>query len=126
MATPSRPTWPADPAATVIGQTLAYLARGCAGWHMPNDATREPAQPLRRRPAEQQHSTARCWWPAPRCSSTTRFAWHDTALYRSPKGQFFVAGEGGAMSMWSEPVGNNGRGGGSGIRLVDDLSLIHI
>ncbi len=24
------------------------------------------------------------------------------------------------MSMWSEPVGNNGRGGGSGIRLVDD------
>lgn len=50
----------------------------------------------------------------------TDFAWHDTALYRSPKGRFFLAGEGGAMSMWSQPVGNNGRGGGHGMRLVGD------
>lgn len=55
------------------------------------------------------------------CSANcTDFAYHDTSLYRSPKGQFFIAGEGGAMSMWSQPVGNNGRGGGSGMRLVDD------
>lgn len=48
------------------------------------------------------------------------FGWHDTKLYRSPKGQFFIAGKGGAMSMWSQPVGTNCRGGGSGIRLVDE------
>lgn len=49
----------------------------------------------------------------------TDFGWHDTALYRSPKGRYFVAGEGNAYSMWSHPVGNNGRGGGRGLRVVD-------
>jgi hypothetical protein len=41
--------------------------------------------------------------------------WAET-LYMTKKGAFFMQGEGGALSRWSEPVGSNGRGGGSGIR----------
>lgn len=52
--------------------------------------------------------------------SRTDFQWESTYLYRSPKGTFFVAGEGGAMSRWAESVGNNGRQGGEGIYLVDE------
>jgi hypothetical protein len=48
------------------------------------------------------------------------FSYHDTDLYRSPKGVFFIAGKGGAMSMWSTPAPGGGTGGGSGIRLVDE------
>lgn len=47
--------------------------------------------------------------------------WHDTRLYRSPKGQFFLEGEGYAKSMWSQPIpsgGPNGRMPGSGLRLI--------
>lgn len=47
------------------------------------------------------------------------FAWHDTSLYRSPKGQWFLAGEGNAYSMW----GREGAGGclpGDGVRLLSD------
>lgn len=35
-------------------------------------------------------------------------------LFKTPKGAFFLAGEGGALTRWSEPVGNM-RAGGSGI-----------
>lgn len=45
--------------------------------------------------------------------------WEET-LYRTKKGAFFVHGEGGPMSRWSEPVGSNGRGGGSGIMPMSD------
>lgn len=48
------------------------------------------------------------------------FAWHETSLYRSPKGQFFVAGRGNARSMWAEPAYGGGSGPGSGLRLVDE------
>lgn len=47
------------------------------------------------------------------------FDWHDTALYRTSKGQWFLAGYGNALSMW----GRKGLGGpipGEGIRLVTD------
>ena len=55
------------------------------------------------------------------CSSNPGdFSYHDTSLYRSPKGQFFVCGEGGAMSMWSESAGPNSWSGGKGLRLVDE------
>jgi hypothetical protein len=47
------------------------------------------------------------------------FAWHDTNLYQSPKGQFFIAGTGNAASMWAEPAAGGGSTGGDGIRLVD-------
>jgi hypothetical protein len=37
-------------------------------------------------------------------------------LYRTPKaGRYFLAGEGGPMTRWARPVGNNGRTGGEGI-----------
>lgn len=46
------------------------------------------------------------------------FQYHETTLYRTPKGAYFIAGKGGPMSLWAEPCGNNGWGGGSGLRVV--------
>lgn len=48
------------------------------------------------------------------------FHWHETALYRSPRGQFFVAGRGGARSVWAQPLCGGGAGAGDGLRLVTD------
>jgi hypothetical protein len=49
------------------------------------------------------------------------FRWHHTTLYRSPKGTFFLAGEGGPMSMWAESLeGGRSYSGGSGLRVSDD------
>jgi len=39
-------------------------------------------------------------------------------LYRSPYGQYFVAGSGGAMSKYGRTCGNNSWGWGEGIKLV--------
>ncbi len=39
----------------------------------------------------------------------------DAALYKTKSGNFFLAGEGGAMSMFYKPVGGRARSGGSGI-----------
>lgn len=39
-------------------------------------------------------------------------------LYVTSKGNFFIAGEGGPMSTYSEHLGNGSTGGGSGIRPV--------
>ncbi len=41
------------------------------------------------------------------------------ALYRTEKGAYFIAGEGNAMSPYSEPV-PNGRGPGTGLRPVSE------
>ena len=47
------------------------------------------------------------------------FGWHDTVLYRSPRGRYFLVGEGHAASMWAVHYGNgNGSGPGSGIRVI--------
>lgn len=46
------------------------------------------------------------------------YSWHDTALYKTKKGAWFLAGEGGAKSMWSRPIGDSGRIGGSGIQVI--------
>lgn len=53
-----------------------------------------------------------------RAQSRTDFGWHDTNLYRTKRGAFFVAGRGNAASMWAQSVGMNGSTGGSGIRTV--------
>jgi hypothetical protein len=45
------------------------------------------------------------------------FAWHDTALYRSPKGAYFLAGTGEARSMWAKHDGGDS-GPGTGMQLV--------
>ncbi len=46
------------------------------------------------------------------------FRYEDTDLYRTPKGAFFVQGEGGPYSRWSQPCGSNGMSGGSGIEAM--------
>ncbi len=46
------------------------------------------------------------------------FQHHETVLYKTPKGNFFLAGKGGPMSLWAEPCGNNGWSGGSGLRPI--------
>ena len=47
--------------------------------------------------------------------------WHydDTRLYRTPKGNWFLAGRGGPLSRWGRPYGQNGHIGGSAIRPLD-------
>ena len=48
--------------------------------------------------------------------------WHET-LYRTQNGAWFIHGQGGAMSRWSEPAYPNGRQGGEGILpLTDELA----
>jgi hypothetical protein len=48
------------------------------------------------------------------------FGWHETQLYRSAKGRFFVAGSGGPRSMWAEQVAQNLWGSGTGIRAISE------
>lgn len=43
------------------------------------------------------------------------FGWFDEDLYKTPRGRFFLAGEGHAMTRWATPLSGNGRGPGSGI-----------
>lgn len=51
---------------------------------------------------------------------TGDFKGHTTALYKSPKGTFFLAGKGGPLSMWARSTeGGRGRSSGEGLRLVD-------
>lgn len=47
------------------------------------------------------------------------FGWHDTALYRTKRGRFFLAGRGGARSMWRRQVDSSAWGPGEGIRVID-------
>lgn len=46
------------------------------------------------------------------------FKFERTALFRSPKGKFFIAGFGGALSRWSQPY-QNGQTGGEGLIPLD-------
>lgn len=46
------------------------------------------------------------------------FHYCEEALYRTKKGAFFLAGEGGALSKWSRASGGNGRCGGDGIEVL--------
>lgn len=60
------------------------------------------------------------------CSSGGQSDWRywNEDLYRTKSGKLFIAGEGGALSRWSQPCGNNGRQGGSGIQpLTRDEAL---
>lgn len=52
--------------------------------------------------------------------SRSDFNYEDTRLYRTKRGRFFVAGEGGAMSRWSQPYGNNGMSSGEGLEPIDE------
>lgn len=48
------------------------------------------------------------------------FGYHETDLYRSPGGQFFIAGWGGPDSLWARSAGQNSWSGGGGLRLVGE------
>ncbi|WP_284537600.1 hypothetical protein [Pleomorphomonas sp. T1.2MG-36] len=50
--------------------------------------------------------------------SRSDFRYEDTTLYRTQKGAFFLAGEGGALSRWGGRV-EGGKAGGGGIRPID-------
>jgi hypothetical protein len=43
------------------------------------------------------------------------FGYEVTHLYRTKKGAWFIAGEGGPRSRWAHRVGNNGYSGGDGL-----------
>ena len=48
------------------------------------------------------------------------FRWWEAGLYKTPRsGTYFLAGRGGAMSRFSQPYGQNGSQGGSGIIPLD-------
>jgi hypothetical protein len=47
------------------------------------------------------------------------FRYEDTQLYRTPRGGWFLAGEGGPMSRWARSTGLSGRTNGSGIQPLD-------
>lgn len=44
----------------------------------------------------------------------------EEALYQTNKGQYFIAGEGGVNSKYSQSCGNNSTCGGSGIELLSE------
>lgn len=50
--------------------------------------------------------------------STSDFNWCEESLYKTKKGQWFIAGEGGAMSKYSKPCSNNSQCGGDGLELL--------
>jgi len=47
------------------------------------------------------------------------FRYEDTQLYRTPRGNWFLAGEGGPSSRWARAAGLNSWTGGSGIQPLD-------
>lgn len=51
--------------------------------------------------------------------SRSDFAYDNTDLYVTKNGNFFIAGEGGPRSRWSQSTGQNQWSGGSGLRPID-------
>lgn len=49
---------------------------------------------------------------------TSDFNWYEESLYKTKNGNWFIAGNGGAMSGYSESCGNNCWGGSSDLRPV--------
>jgi hypothetical protein len=56
-----------------------------------------------------------CTWGS---EGRSDFSWHTTSLYRTPKGNWFTAGEGGPMSEWRRRAGDSWTGG-SGLDPID-------
>jgi hypothetical protein len=56
---------------------------------------------------------------SPRGFYRNDFRFEDTQLYRTPRGSWFLAGEGGPMSRWARPVGLSGHTNGCGIQPLD-------
>ncbi|WP_146227926.1 hypothetical protein [Rhodobacter viridis] len=47
------------------------------------------------------------------------FGWFEEDLYRTSKGEYFIAGEGGAMSKYARSAGGNSWSGGSAITPIE-------
>lgn len=47
------------------------------------------------------------------------FRYEETSLYRTKRGNWFLAGAGGPMSRWARPIGLNGHSGGNGVQALD-------
>ena len=60
------------------------------------------------------------------CSSvgSSDFNYFDEALYLTKNGTYFIAGKGGPYSQYSVAIGSNGRGGGSGIRVLSNSEAL--
>ena len=56
--------------------------------------------------------------------STTDFNNCEETLYKTKNGKFFVYGEGGALTRWSESYGNSRYGGKGIITLVQEEALM--
>jgi hypothetical protein len=52
------------------------------------------------------------------------FGHHDTAIYRTTRGAYFLAGSGHAASMWAEAAPGGGQGPGSGICVVSESDAL--
>ncbi|QDZ26599.1 hypothetical protein [Noviherbaspirillum sp. UKPF54] len=46
------------------------------------------------------------------------FRWHETYLFQTKNGRFFLAGCGGPLTMWAKSVEGNGKTSGSGLRPI--------
>lgn len=53
-------------------------------------------------------------------SNPSDFSYIDESLYRTKKGRFFIAGEGGAMTRYAESGSDGTWWGASGICVLDD------
>ena len=51
------------------------------------------------------------------------FGYHETKLYRTPKGRYFLAGHGNAASLWASRVSNSS-GPGRGVRPVSNAEAL--
>ena len=51
------------------------------------------------------------------------FRYEDTDLFKTEKGAWFIGGEGGPLSRWSQPCGN-GQRGGSGIEVMTTVEAL--
>jgi hypothetical protein len=59
--------------------------------------------------------------------SSSDFRWHDTGLYVTAQGRWFIAGSGGALSRWARPYGQSGACGGAGVEpLTKDEALVEL
>lgn len=60
--------------------------------------------------------TAELLAPVPCSYGRSDFRYHDTSIYRTAKGNYFITGEGGPMTMWAKAAVGGGYTGGRGIR----------
>ncbi len=54
----------------------------------------------------------------------TDFAYWEESLYKTKKGRFFVAGEGGPMSRWSQAIDSNSWSGGAGMKVLTESEAL--